>query len=223
MANHTYTHENSREAYDRNNAYIGAKYVYADRSFINAQGGMTFHDSRNGDDYNKPYWNTGITHAFNTWTASLAAGVQYPIDPTSGVTRETDYTFTLTKELQRGSAGLTLSYSEYSGTTIDVDKRYGAGITAKLELLPSLNGGLYCSVDKYEHRETGSYTRIIHVNPSLSYTLPREFSITLNYIFIDSYAPVDLSDRYQVNRVILELRKSFGKEVEKIRTANNGQ
>jgi uncharacterized protein (PEP-CTERM system associated) len=153
----------------------------------------------------------------------LSTAVQYPVDPLSGVTRETDYSFAINRELARGRIGLTLTYSEFSGAGIDIENSYGAGITAMHELAENLTGNLRCSVDRYEHRITDSYTRRILVNPSLSYTLPREFTIGLNYVFIDSYSPVTLIDRYQVNRVSLELRKSFGREVEKIRTAYAGQ
>jgi hypothetical protein len=220
-ANHTYTHENSRAGYDRHTSYIGGRYAYSERSFINAQGGYTINDLKNGEDSNKPYWNAGITHYFDHTSIVFSTAVQYPIDPLSGTTRETDYTLAVNRELARGAVGLNVSYSEFSGTEIDVEKRYGAGITARHELAENLVGSLTCSVDKYEHRDTNSYSRRILLTPSLSYTLPHEFTIGLNYTFIDSYSPVTLTDRYQVNRVSLELRKSFGREVERIRLATS--
>jgi hypothetical protein len=222
-ANYTYTHENSRNPYDRHEPNLGFRYEYSDKSFFFGQGGYTWFSSRNGSASNDPFWNAGLTHIFDRYTVSLLTGVQYPVDPQSGVTRETDYSVAVTRELSRGSVGLTLSYAEFSGTDIDVEKRYGAAINARHELAPNLSGNLNCSIDRYEHRDTNSYSRRIFVNPSLSYALPREFTVGLNYIFIDSYSPVTLIDRYQINRVSLELRKSFGREVERIRTANSGQ
>jgi uncharacterized protein (PEP-CTERM system associated) len=178
---------------------------------------MAFTDLQHGGNTNKPYWNVGVTHSFDHILISLTSQTLYPIDPTTPDTREVANSLTLTKELSRGTIDLNLSYSEFSGTGIDVDKSYGAGITAGYDLTANLRGALTCRVDKYEHRMTDSYTRRIIVNPSLSYALPREFAVALNYVFIDSYSPVTLIDSYQANRVSLELRKSFGREVERLR------
>jgi hypothetical protein len=222
-ANHTYTHENSTEGFDRHTSSLGGRYEYLDKSFISANGGYTFYDSKIGGNSNDPYWNVGVTHYFDHSSVVFTTAVLYPYDPLSGVTREMNYTLAFNKELARGNVSLTLTYDDFSGTEIDVDKSYGAGISASHELLPNLTGSISCNADKYEHREINSYTRRILVNSSLNYILPREFSIGLNYTFVDSYSPETLSDRYQVNRVSLELRKSFGREVERVRTAYSGQ
>ncbi len=216
-----YVHENSINPYDRHNPYVGFRYEYKEGSFLFGQGGFAWFSSKNGVASNNPYWNAGITHLFDHLTVSLTTGVQFPYDPLSGVTRETDYGATVTKALNRGTIGLSLSYSEYSGANIDVEKRYSAGITATHELTERLSGTLSCSIEKYDHK-TASYTRRIYLNPSLNYALPHEYSIGLNYIFVDSYSPVVSSDKYQVNRVSLELRKSFGKEVAKLTTPDSG-
>jgi hypothetical protein len=222
-ANHTFTHENSTEGYDRHTSYMGGRWEYLERSFINANGGYTFNNMKHGKDSRKPYWNAGITHSFDHTSVSLNTSVQYPIDPESGTTREINNTLAVIKEFDRGRAGITISYSEYSGAAIDVDKRYGVGLTASHELFENLIGNLNFSVDRYDHRETETYSRRILVNPSLTYTLPHEITIALNYTFINSYSPKTIDDRYNVNRVSLEIRKSFGREVERLRTASVGQ
>jgi hypothetical protein len=220
-ANYTFTHESSTEGYDRHTSYVGGRYEYGERSFISANGGYTISDYKDSGNSGDPYWNAGITHSFDHSSVSLTTSVTYPTDPLSGTSMETVYTLAFNKELARGTAGLTLRYSEFSGTEIDAEKSYGAGITLRHELLPNLSGSLSCNVDKYEHADTGTYTRRILVNSSLSYTLPREFTIGLNSTFVDSYSPETLEDRYQVNRVSLELRKSFGREVERVRLATS--
>jgi hypothetical protein len=230
-ANYTYTHENSRTPYDRHDPNLGFKYEYGDRSSIFGQGGYTWFNSRNGTASNDPFWNAGITHSFDHISIKLLSGVQYPVDPVSGVTRETDYSLEINKDLNRGSVGASVYYSKYKGNNIvingnpsgsiaDISNKYGAGITAKLELTTKLTGSLTSSIERYNKTSTNSYTRRILVNPILSYALPREFTIGLNYAFIDSYSPVTLTDRYQINRISLELTKSFGRELERFRTSD---
>ena len=228
-ADYIYTHENSINPYDRHNPYIGFRYEFKERSFIFAQGGYTWFSSKNNGASNDPFWNAGLTHSFDHLSVSLATGVQYPVDPRSGLTRETDYSFTIKKELNRGAVGASIYYSTYreintgtngnsTGTNADISNKYGAGITAKYELMTRLSGTLAGSIERYDYRSTSSYNRRILVNPALSYALPWDFAVALNYVFVDSYSPAVQTDTYQENRVILEFRKSFGKLPEKVST-----
>jgi len=221
-ANYTYTHENSIQAYNRHEPNVGFRYEYKERSSIFGQGGYTWFNSRNGNASNDPFWNAGITHSFDHFLVSLTSGVQYPVDPVSGVTRETDYSLAVTKELSRGSIGANVSYSKYSGDNVDIESRYSGGINASYELLEHLNTTLTGSIEKYDHRAVNSYTRRIYVSSGLSYTFPREIALALNYSFIDSDSPVILADRYQINRVSLSLSKSFGRVLPRQSTTGSG-
>lgn len=214
-ANYTYTHENSVNPYDRHNPYIGFRYEFKERSFFFGQGGYIWFNSKNGVATNDPFWNVGLTHAFERFSVTLATGVQYPIDPQSGVTRETDYSLAVNKELSRGSIGLNLSYAKYSGDNINIENRYSGGITAGYDLMTKLNGTLSCNVDRYDHRGSNSTTTRFLVNPGLNYSLPKEISLALNYSFIDSSSHGISTDNYHANRVMLEVRKSFGRVVER--------
>ena len=221
-ANYTYTHENSINPYVRHDPNVGFRYEYKDRSNIFGQGGYTWFSSRNGAASNNPFWNGGITHSFDHMSVSLTTGVQYPVDPVSGVTRQTDYALAVTKELSRGNIGANVSYSKFSGDNIDVETRYSGGVTVSYELVQHLNTTLAASIEKYDHRTANSYTRRIYISPGLTYTFPKEIALALNYSFIDSDSPVILSDRYQVNRVSLSLSKSFGRVLSRQSTTGSG-
>jgi hypothetical protein len=217
-AGYAFTYQNSINAYDKHAPYAGARYEYADKSFVFANGGYTWFEFKNGVSSKNPYWNGGITHTFGTYSVYLNAGVQYPEDPVTGVTKETNYNFGINKSFDRGIAGLSVYYSKYSRpdtfltianvTNTDISKKYGASVNARYDITTGLSGNLNASVEKYDHY-TGSYTRRIYVNPGLSYLFPMDITVSLNYNFIDYYSPGIFSDNYQVNRVVLEARKSF--------------
>ncbi len=208
-ASYTYTQEDSINPFTRHAPYVGARYEYKDRSFIFAQLGYTWFHSNNGGTANDPFWNAGLTHTFGPYSVSIATGVQYPVDPLSGVTRETDYSLTLNRLLNRGTIGASFSYATFSGTNIDIDSRYAAGITASYELTQKLTGTFAGSLERYDHQLVNSYTRRIFVSTGVSYPLPKGISLALTYSFIDYYSPVIFADNYQVNRVVLEARKTF--------------
>lgn len=230
-ASYTYTHENSINQFNRHAPYAGFRYAYGEKSFLFAQAGYTWISFNNGGAANYPFWNAGVTHTIDTWSVILKTGFQYPENPRSGLTRETDYSLAVNKELNRGTVGASLYYSNYKnagltniipGSEIDVSDKYGAGITAKYDLTTKLTGNFNGSIERYDHRPTNSYSRRIYINPSLSYALPRDFTIALNYAFIDSYSPVTETDRYQVNRVSLELKMTFGKVLQRPRPVGPG-
>ena len=225
-ASYTYTHENSINQFNRHAPYAGFRYEYGEKSFLFAQAGYTWISFKNGGNADYPFWNAGITHTIDTWSVILKTGVQYPEDPTSGFTRETDYSLAINKELNRGTVGASLYFANYKGTNtglinnipgsdIDVSNKYGAGITAKYDLTTKLTGNFNGSIERYDHRTTNSYSRRIFINPSLSYALPRDFTVALNYVFVDSYSPATPTDTYQVNRVSLELKMTFGKVLQR--------
>ncbi|MGA7827471.1 MAG: TIGR03016 family PEP-CTERM system-associated outer membrane protein [Geobacteraceae bacterium] len=207
-ADYTYTHQNSVNPYNRHSPSAGARYEYADKSFLFAQGGYTWVNYRNSPDFNKPFWNAGITHTFNTLSVSFTTGVQYPEDPLSGLTRETDYNLALNKTFARGNVGLSVYYANYDGEAVDRTKKYGVGITGKYDVSEKLSGSLAANVERYDFRDTG-HTRRIYVAPGLSYSLPWKTSISLFYAFVDNESAARPVDNYQVNRVGLEVKKQF--------------
>lgn len=208
-SSYTFTHENSRDPFERHAPNIGFRYEYRDRSFIMAQGGYTWFSTKLHGDDNSPFWNANITHAMGTYIVSLTTGVSYPDDPQSGATRETHYGLAVTKELRRGSFECSLSYAKYTGNAIDVDRRYGAGVTLRYDLGARVAATLTATIEKYDHTDPNTYTRRIFVNPSLTYPLPKEVFLSLSYVYANYYSPLIYDDNYTLNRVILEARKTF--------------
>lgn len=204
-----YTRQNSINPYNRNTPSVGARYEYADKCFVFGNGGYTWIDYKNLPDSNDPYWNAGLTHAFDTFTLTATAGVQYPEDPLNGFTRETNYTLALDKPLERGSIGLSLSYSDYKGEKVDRTKRYGVGVTGKYDLTEKLGSSLTAKVDRYDYRDPSGNTRRIFITPGLSYSLPWETNLSLSYYFINYHSASRYEDNYSLNRVVLEVRKTF--------------
>ena len=221
-ANYVYTHENSVNSYDRHEPSAGFKYEYRDKSFFSGQGGYTWFRSLNGVATNNPFWNVELTHGFSLFSVTLATGIHYPVDPQSGVTRETDYSFALNKALQRGNVGINAAYAHFSGETVDIKNRLSGGFSAQYNLTTNLHGSLAFSVERYDHAASQSTTTRYYVNPNLTYLLPKDISLALNYTFVDSSSPSLQLDNFRVNRVMLEVKKSFGRVLESTQTTDKG-
>lgn len=208
-ADYLYTRQNSINPYNRNTPSAGARYEYADKCFVFGNGGYTWIDYKNSPDSNNSYWNAGLTHAFDTFTLTATAGVQYPEDPLTGFTRETNYTIALDRPLERGSIGVSAYYSDYSGERVDRTKKYGIGVAGKYDISEKLASRLAANVERYDYRDPSGNTRRIYITPGLSYSLPWETSLSLSYYFINYHSASRFEDNYSVNRVVLEVRKQF--------------
>lgn len=212
-AEYTFTREiplNNNSFY-RNEAYLGPRYEYADRSFIYARGGIIASNYDNGTDYINPSWNAGITHAFDSMTADLSAGMKYSDDPLGNSTLDTSYNISLTRNLQRGSLTLRGSYTEFLDANTDKlrNKRYSGGFTGAYELVQDLRASLGVTYEKYEDLQRNGTTDKYYVDFGLNYNFGKELTVGLTYKYIDYSSAEIATDNYQVNRVILEVKKSF--------------
>jgi putative secretion ATPase (PEP-CTERM system associated) len=211
-AGYTFTHQDTGfNDYDKHDAYAGGRYEYADKSFVYAQAGNSWITYSTTGSISNPFWNAGITHDFDSIVASLKAGTAYIEDPLGNTTQETSYVADISKKLARGSLGLNLSYAELENTVTKSlqTRRYGGTVRSAYELLPKLTGTLAFTAEKYDRKDLGSYTRHLFVDSGLSYQLGEGLTVALNYKYIDYYSPGIATDNKQVNRAILEIRKTL--------------
>jgi hypothetical protein len=208
---YSFTRHDSNEGYYRHTAFAGARYEYADRCFVFGQGGYTLFDFDDSRSTSNPYWSAGITHVRDPYTFTFSTSVSYPSDPLADVTEQTVYAASVTRAFQRGSLGVTFSYSELRDPFTDTrtESSYSGGFTGRYELSENLVGTFGFSAERYEGDDLNGNSWRFYVNPGLSYTFPREITLALNYYFVDSSSDNLSNDDYRVNRVVLEARKTF--------------
>lgn len=204
--------ESSLNGLNRHEPKIGPRYEYADKSFIFAQGGViiTDYDNFRSETVN-PSWSAGITHTFDTLTATVSTGVKYSEDPRSTATIETSYAATVTRNLKRGIVTLQGAYTEFSDATADIlkNKRYSGGFTSRYEILQDLRGSLGLTYESYQNLLLNGTTDKYFVDCGLIYSFGKELTAGLSYKYIDYSSAKIAADNKQVNRVILEVKKVF--------------
>jgi uncharacterized protein (PEP-CTERM system associated) len=212
--NYSFTRENASDSgLNRHKLFIGPRYEYAEKSFVFAHGGViiTDYDNLSSKTVN-PSWSAGITHTFDTMTATVSTAVKYSDDPSSTVTLETSYAAIVTKNLKQGGS-LTLqgSYTEFSDAVADIlkSKRYSTGFTSTFELLQSLQGKLGLTYEYYDDVLLDAITRKYALESNLSYSIANETTLGLTYHYIDYSSAKIVADNKKVNRVVVELKKVF--------------
>jgi hypothetical protein len=213
---YTYTHGDTRQDpqinnYNWHNVFVGPRYEYAEKSFIYGHGGYTFIDYASGQRFNDPFWDVGISHNFDTYVATIETAVSYDQDPEQNLTQVTRYSGKLEKTLPRGTVSVYLTYLQYkylNNSTQPETDIYEAGMGAQYELLPRLTANLAFNAQEVHEIGTGNYTYFF-VNPNLSYALPKDVTVALNYIFYEYSSPNMAENNRHANRVILEVRKVF--------------
>lgn len=189
----------------------GFRYEYAQMSFLFAQAGNTWVKYDSGHALSSILWNAGITHVFDSVTATITTGVRYNEDPLRNVVQESFISGILEKRFKRGSLSFSPMYSEYVMTESDAlqTKKYGATAQGRYEISQELEGRFAFTAEKYEQPLLGSYTRRYQVDSGLSYLLASQLTASLSYIYVDYYSPGIALDNRHVNRGIIEIRKAF--------------
>jgi len=210
---YTFTNElpETGNSFYRHEVLAGPRYEYADKSFIFAQGGVTATDYSNGTNTLNPAWKGGITHTVDTFVAAATVGTGYTDDPAGDSTFSTSYILTLTKNLSQGSVTLRGSYIEYEDAETEetTTKTYAAGINSLLEVLPDIKVNLGFTYENYHDVEIASYTDKYFVDSGISWLAGKDLNLGLYYKFIDYSSAETADDNYRINRVILEVRKTF--------------
>jgi len=211
--NYTFTNElpETGNSFYRHEVLAGPRYEYADKSFIFAQGGVTATDYSDGTHVLDPSWKAGITHTIDTFVAAATAGTSYSDDPTGNSTFSTNYSASLTKNMVQGYVTLRGSYIKYADAETEqtTTKSYSAGINSSLEVLPDIKVNLGLTYENYHDVDIASYTDKYYVDSGIFWLAGKDLSLGLSYKFIDYSSAETAADNYQINRVILEVKKTF--------------
>jgi len=195
----------------RHEVLAGPRFEYADKSFIFAQGGVTDTDYYNGPHTLNPAWKAGITHTVDTFVAVATAGTSYNDDPSGNSTFSTNYLLSLTKNLSHGYVTLRGTYIEYEDaeTEQSTEKNYSAGFTSSLEVLPDIKINLGFTYENFHDVQIDSYTDKYYVDSGISWLAGKDLTVGLTYKYIDYSSAETAADNYRINRVILEVKKTF--------------
>ncbi|WP_281999146.1 TIGR03016 family PEP-CTERM system-associated outer membrane protein [Geotalea uraniireducens] len=212
---YTYTNEQtSLFDFDRHNGYAGVRYQYAEKSFVSAQGGVTYYKYSDGKTFVSPFWNVAITHTFDTVTAEVGTSVTFTDDPLSNSIENRSYFGKLTNKFQRGSGNLRVNYSEYKDTRLSgtLEKSTLIGLGGDYEFSDRFKGFIDLSGEKVSGQTLYDFPYRALASLGCSYDLGENFLVSLNYYHETDFRDLSINTPNigpQVNRVVLEIRKTF--------------
>ena len=209
---YNYTFEDSTSNdYNLHQASGGFRYEYADKSFLFAQGGYTWINYETGRRLDNSFWSAGLSHNFDTSTVNLTTGIRYDEDPLANITKEQYVNGSFDQQLDNGSVGLSLYYSEFGLPDTDIlqTRKYGGVVRGNYQLSQDLSCRASFTAEKYDNVILDTYTRMMLAEAGLSYSMGHELTIALNYTYADYYSPAIFADNKHVNRAILQIRKAF--------------
>lgn len=197
--------------FSQHQGLAGFRYEYADKSFIFAQAGNSWIEYDNGRHLNGFVWNAGFTHEFDSISATITTGVKLDEDPLSNSIQESFVGGTLEKRFQRGTLSISPNYSEYvmTETAIQKTRKYGSTAKVNYEFSTDFKGRLAFTIEKYEQLLQGGYTRRSLVDSGLSYLLADQLTVSLSYIFVNYFSPSIVADNREINRAMIEIKKTF--------------
>ena len=209
--------QSGADEYHQHQGNVGFRYEYSNKSFLFGQAGYTWTKFNNNRSLDDLFWNAGFTHTFDTVTATVNTGVTYTEDPLLLSTiQNKNASISLDKTFPVGSMGLSFNYSEITAaeSKMLLTRMYGGKIQGGYEFTSDLKGNVGFTAEKYDNETipggtATTYTRRFLVNSGFTYQLGDQFSVSLNYIYVDSHSPGIPTDNASVNRVTLALAKTF--------------
>ena len=201
----------SSNSYNQQKAYAGFRYEYADKSFFSAQGGRIWTDFDNQNSQRNLYWNVALSYFVDNVTATLSSELRFTEDPKGTASREKLNSIKVEKALAKGSAGLECEYSEFANNENGVTntRKIAGRVNWHNEITSLLKGNVTFAAERYQYPLQSTYTRRFLVESSINYQLAEQLTTSLSYIFVDYYSPGIVTDNRTVNRIMLELKKSF--------------
>ena len=193
-------------------AYVGPRYDYAEKSYISAQGGVTWTDYDSRPDSTKPYWNVVLNHTFDTATAILSSSVKYVDDPLGGMVRENSYAnLSIQENLAKSVVTISSSYSELYDMfqQTRTTEKTTAGMNSNVEISPNVRAILGFTFENYRNRLLHATTKRYFVDSKLTYLFSHDLSVSINYKYNRFESAQIATDNMRSNAVILEVSKVF--------------
>lgn len=204
--------ESQPTQYNRHDLSAGFRYEYADRSFLFGQIGNSWQSFNTGRDTSYLFWNAGVSHDFKLVVATLETRVQSSTDPLAVSTKETSYSGRLEKTLDRGTIGLSASYSEYDNTETGGGdrRRLSFAGTGRYEILQDLTISLSATGERTSRLTVSDYPYRFTGAVGLNYLLKNDLTIGVTYTYVTNLYDLDTTaGANQINRAVVELRKVF--------------
>lgn len=212
-ASYGFTHlESQPTQYNQHDLSGGFRYEYADKSIIFGKVGNSWLHFNSAARASFLFWNAGIIHDMGFAVATVETKVQTAADPLSVSTKETSYSGRIEKTLQRGMAGLSVSYSEFVNTEIDSGKRRSLMFsgTGRYEILQSLTANVTATGERFSRLTATDYPYRFTGVAGLSYALKDDLTLGLTYTHATYLFDLDTTaGSKQINKAVVEMKKAF--------------
>lgn len=197
----------------RTNSLFGSRYEYGEQSFLWGRVGISLATYDEDRRETHPTWDAGIIHRMNSTTLSVETGRSWIEDPYLAERREDRYLATLRTETERTSAGMSIAVREYGLDRKTIDERkYSLSADLAHFLTTRLQARFGMALDRYKSYSTyapDANARVRHADVRLEHHASDSVTVALDYRYTDSDSPDPFGETYEVNRVLLEVKKIF--------------
>jgi hypothetical protein len=205
------TEDGDEVDFDKHDLWGRLRYEFDENSYLFGTAGFTWIDMQDEGANNDFYWDFGLSHDFDVLVATIGVGVSYIEDPEGSILREENARVAISRDWERSRVSASASISDFYD--VDIDKRdtrrYGGTGSFLHEITSRLNGSLVFSAFRYEEDIDDTWTRRLIGSAAFDYVLAEDLTTTLTLYRIESHSPQLPEDRFETNRVFLELKKVF--------------
>ncbi len=204
--------ETSLSTQHRMTLLVGAKYEFLEGSHLWGSIGAIRTSSSGSTTGTQPAWEAGLVYTRPTMTVSAETGRTFVEDPLLINRREDRYLAALRVGTERTNGGVSVGLRNYSQEEDIDERRYSTAVDFTHFLTENMQGKYALSIDRYERYPPDSQdtmTIVYITDVRLEYHASESTTVSLVYIYTNSYSPNVYTDNYKVNRGLIAFRKVF--------------
>ncbi len=223
--------------FEKQDIYIGGRYEYHEGSSLSLRVGYSDIYFRSGAHYDYIFWDAALLQRVSSLFVLFETGRDFSDNPTGYPLRKDRYGISLRNAISpelpenpeeflpakdeesreisfapsRAAFNIALYQNEYTDTFTEELDTLTYGGTGWLSYLFSQNiiGNVAFTAEREEDKVFDTYTRLYLAGVGVTYLPFRDIRFELKYSYSHSYSPDIVDDRYENNRVIASIKKTF--------------
>jgi hypothetical protein len=190
----------------------GGRYEYRESSYLWGSIGLSRSTDERGSGNTLTVWDAGIAYQMNTILLRVETGKRWVDDPTFIQQWEDSYSASLRYTQERTSGGVRLAVKDYGPGSYLSERKYTSAIEFSHYLTRQTEANYSLTVDRYDRYPASApntMTIVYLTNVRLDHHATDKLTLSFDYRYMDSYSGQVYPDNYEVNRIMVELKKSF--------------
>ncbi len=202
---------NRTDNFYQTDVYTGVQYSLTESTTLFGSAGKSWFHYDSGTNTSQYTWNGGINHRYSPYTISLESGVSYLQDPEHVSTREERYRGSVGRVSERSSINVAFGLREFKNAATNMTTTRTREVQGDYmyRLTPRTTATVRSLYQNILDRVSSSHIHLSQSSLRFEHRLSESVTLSMEYSYLNSYAPVIAANNYINRRGLIEFRMLF--------------